>query len=83
MTDVTEIGAYEAKTHLPEVLRKVQAGCSFVITQRGKPVADLVPVQSATRRDAAAAAGRMHAFMDAAPPAGGIDIKALIEEGRD
>jgi prevent-host-death family protein len=38
-----EIGAYDAKTKLPELLRLVQEGQRFTITHRGKPVADLVP----------------------------------------
>ena len=38
-----EIGSYEAKTKLPEILRRVEAGESFTITNRGKPVADVVP----------------------------------------
>ena len=37
------IGAYEAKTKLPEVLRRVAAGESFTITHRGNCVADIVP----------------------------------------
>ncbi len=40
-----EIGAYDAKTRLPEILRRVEAGESFTITNRGRPVADLVPSQ--------------------------------------
>ncbi|MBV9018452.1 MAG: type II toxin-antitoxin system prevent-host-death family antitoxin [Alphaproteobacteria bacterium] len=39
----SEIGAYDAKTKLPELLREVQNGKRFTITHRGKPVADLVP----------------------------------------
>lgn len=38
-----EIGSYDAKTKLPEILRRVEAGESFTITNRGKPVADIVP----------------------------------------
>ena len=38
-----EIGSYDAKTKLPEILRRVEAGESFTITNRGKPIADLVP----------------------------------------
>lgn len=37
----TEIGAYEAKTRLPELLRRVKAGEGFTITHRGKPIATL------------------------------------------
>ena len=36
-----EIGAYEAKTHLPALLDAIERGESFVITRRGKPVARL------------------------------------------
>jgi len=38
------IGAFEAKTHLSELLDQVSRGESFVITKRGKPMAALSPV---------------------------------------
>ena len=41
-----EIGSYEAKTKLPEILRKIQKGHSFTITNHGKPVADIIPSRS-------------------------------------
>ncbi|MDQ5903221.1 MAG: hypothetical protein QG672_810, partial [Pseudomonadota bacterium] len=50
MSTLTEIGAYEAKTRLPEYLRKVREGDTFRITQRGEPVADLVPAGTAQKR---------------------------------
>jgi prevent-host-death family protein len=40
----SEIGAYEAKTHLPALLERVQQGERFVITRHGRPVAELGPV---------------------------------------
>ena len=40
-----EFGSYDAKTRLPEILRRVEAGEAFTITNRGKPVADIVPSQ--------------------------------------
>ncbi len=42
-----EIGAYEAKTHFPKLLERIQKGERFIITKHGRPVAELVPV---TRR---------------------------------
>ena len=48
-----EIGSYEAKTRLPELLREVQAGQCFTITLRGKPVASLAPCAIATDHQAA------------------------------
>ena len=41
---MSEIGAYEAKTHLPRLLARVQKGERFVITRHGQPVAELVPM---------------------------------------
>jgi prevent-host-death family protein len=40
---VQKVGAYEAKTNLSRLLRQTRAGKSFIITQRGKPVAELKP----------------------------------------
>lgn len=42
----TEIGAYEAKTRLAELLRRAELGERFTVTNRGKPVAELVPRES-------------------------------------
>lgn len=76
-----EIGSYEAKTKLPELLRQVKTGKSFTITNRGKAIADLVPSQGARPKDKVAAAEKLKAFM-LAEPVRGVDLKALIEEGR-
>jgi prevent-host-death family protein len=40
------VGAFEAKTNLSRLLREANAGKHFVITQRGKPVAELHPPTS-------------------------------------
>lgn len=77
-----EIGSYEAKTKLPELLRGVQAGNRYTITLRGEPVADLVPAEGAKHADSVAAVEDMRRFMRAAPPVKGVDLKALINEGR-
>jgi len=83
MTTLVEIGAYEAKTHLSDFLRKVKAGNAYRITQRGEPVADLIPAAKREKRAAAEAAGHMLDFMRTQAPLVGIDTKALIAEGRD
>ncbi|MBI5909354.1 MAG: type II toxin-antitoxin system prevent-host-death family antitoxin [Betaproteobacteria bacterium] len=41
---MSEIGAYEAKTHLPKLLARVEKGESFVITRHGRAVAELTPM---------------------------------------
>jgi prevent-host-death family protein len=45
-----EIGSYDAKTKLPEILRRVEAGESFTITNRGKAIADLIPSSTKTQQ---------------------------------
>lgn len=81
----TEIGAYDAKTRLPELLRQVRAGKRFTITNRGEAIADLVPSEAARVADAKAAIERFQAFLKdnpvKVPP--GTDIKALVDEGRE
>ncbi|MDP3540416.1 MAG: prevent-host-death protein [Azonexus sp.] len=77
-----EVGSYEAKTKLPELLRGIQAGNRYTITLRGEAVADLVPVENPKHSDAIAAVEEMLSFMQARKPAGSIDLKALINEGR-
>ncbi len=45
MSDLSdEIGSFEAKTRLAELLRETEKGRSFVIMRRGKAVAKLVPI---------------------------------------
>lgn len=39
-----EVGAFEAKTHLSDLLAAVESGETITITRRGKPVAQLVPM---------------------------------------
>lgn len=41
-----EYGIYEAKTKLPDLIKQVQQGERIIITNRGEPVADLVPSAS-------------------------------------
>lgn len=47
--DIEDIGAFEAKTRLSELLERVQRGQVYRITKRGKPVAELRPVTPEAR----------------------------------
>ena len=42
------VGSYEAKTHLPQLLERVERGETITITRHGKPVARLVPAAAAS-----------------------------------
>ena len=83
MDTYVEVGAYEAKSHFPELLRNAKSGMAYRITNRGEHVADLVPPGAAEKRGGAEAAARMQRFVAAHAATKNVDIKALIEEGRD
>jgi prevent-host-death family protein len=79
------IGSFDAKTHLPELLRRVEQGESITITKHGKPVARLVPViPTKPKVDVKQVVEAMLAFRDREGPTLGEDltIRDLIEEGR-
>lgn len=77
----SEIGSFEAKTRLPELLREIAAGHAYTITLRGKPVADLVPSAAAGRIDHRAAIAAMRALTKLRVPKG-QSIRTWIAEGR-
>lgn len=83
-----EIGAYQAKTLLPEILRRVAAGESFTVTRHGKAIADIVPSQ---QRDTKAAQEAVSALLNAqkhrsrnssAAPLSDTELKDRINAGR-
>jgi antitoxin (DNA-binding transcriptional repressor) of toxin-antitoxin stability system len=59
--EVEDIGAFEAKTRLSELLENVGRGHVYRITKRGKPVAELraVPAQGPRRPTFGADRGRV------------------------
>ena len=50
------IGAYEAQTHLSQLLDRIARGERLTITRHGKPVAQLIPVATDRQRAQQAAA---------------------------
>ncbi len=76
-----EVGAFDAKAKLSELLRAVGQGQRYTITVRGKPVADLIPSQTAAHHDVQAAVAEMRAFKKVQ----GItaqDVHDMLAEGR-
>ncbi|HXP05770.1 MAG TPA: type II toxin-antitoxin system prevent-host-death family antitoxin [Stellaceae bacterium] len=77
-----EVGAFEAKNRLSELLRRAEGGEEIAITNRGRIVARLVPPLAAFDTEAArAAAARIRARRKGVT-LGGLKIKKLIAEGR-
>lgn len=54
---MTEIGAFEAKTHFSQLLARAGQGEAFTITLRGRPLARLVPAALPDQAQARAALG--------------------------
>lgn len=76
------VGAYEAKTHLSELLDRVQRGERIVITRHGVPVAVLQPSEARGSLSAGEAAEALKAFR--ADRGTTLDeIEEWIAEGRD
>ena len=76
-----QVGAFEAKTHLADLLRQVEEGRPFEICRRGKPIVRLVPpvkdtghVQPSEVRDAFRSIRKR--------VSGRVNVRALSEAGR-
>ncbi len=76
------VGAYEAKTHLSELLEKVEAGEEITITKHGAPVAKLVPVKKETSAQERVAAIARIQRLASGLSLDGLKIKDLLREGR-
>ena len=76
----TEIGAYQAKTHLPALLERVARGEEIVITKHGKPIARLVPIGGTDPERRRQAIERLKVFAKGRTL--DVPLKQLIDEGR-
>jgi prevent-host-death family protein len=75
------VGAFEAKTHLNELLQKVSKGETIRITLRGVPIAKLVPDDQGERKDLKEVVREIREIRKGAS-LGGLTIRELINEGR-
>ncbi len=76
-----QIGAYEAKTQLPRLLKRVEQGERFVITRHGRPVAELIPLGQVSQDAVQRAIEDLKAFQQS-HSLGGLSVRELREEGR-
>lgn len=75
-----EVGAYEAKTHLAELLDIVEQGETIIVTRRGKPVAKIIPCTPG--RLSIDALDKEFDKLRRSVSAGEGSLRDLIEEGR-
>lgn len=78
---MSEIGAFEAKTNLPRLLKRVQAGERFVITRHNHPVAELIPFRERDSGRVRDAIDDLKAFQKA-HSLGAPSVRQMIKEGR-
>lgn len=77
-----EVGAFEAKTRLGQLLDLAERGEEVVITRHGREVARLVPPKTAINRAEARAAATRIREMRKGVTLGELSLKDLINEGR-
>ncbi len=75
------VGAFEARTHLSRLLRRVQRGERITITKHGKPVAMLVPVNAEKVSDPGEIIEEIRKFRKNIFRSG-LSLREMIEEGR-
>lgn len=75
------IGTHEAKTRLSELLAKVRKGQEFLITNRGEPVAKLLPA-SKPDHDQIRRAIKEIREIQSRNRLDGLKIRDMIDEGR-
>jgi len=78
-----QIGAFEAKTHFSQILNKVEHGADFIVTKRGKPVAQIIPFK---RKSEMSWEELLEKFKELRKlyrgEPGSFNIREAIEEGR-
>ena len=76
-----EVGAFEAKTHLSELLELARQGEEILITRRGVPIAKLVPANRVPADAARATFDKLN-VLRVQTRLDGLDWKTLRDEGR-
>ncbi|MHB1954202.1 MAG: type II toxin-antitoxin system Phd/YefM family antitoxin [Sulfobacillus sp.] len=74
-----DVGAYEAKTHLAELLDAAEKGETIIVTRRGKPTAKITPYRAPPMAIDAIAQefARLRSTVRS-----GESLRDLIDEGR-
>jgi prevent-host-death family protein len=75
------VGAFDAKTHLNELLQRASKGETIRITRRGVPVAKLVPPDDGEKEDARKLVEAIRQLRKGTT-LGKVTIRELIDDGR-
>lgn len=77
-----EVGIFEAKNKLSELVDQVERGAEITITRRGKPVAKLTPTDVGFDREKAKRAIEGIVRLGRGLSLRGLKVKDLMNEGR-
>jgi prevent-host-death family protein len=80
--NMESVGAYEAKTHLPQLLDRVALGEEIQITRHGRPIARLVPEPVERKMEIRAVIAQIREFRKGRRLGDDVTIRELIDEGR-
>lgn len=78
-----DVGIYEAKSKLSQLVEKAEAGEEVILTRRGRPVAKIVNVAPAARRNRALLLGQIRALARRVRIPKRVSIRDIVAEGRD
>ena len=76
------VGAFQAKTHLSQLLDQVEHGEEIMITRHGEPIAMLVPIKSSKNDQQTQSLIDDIKQIRKGLSLGELSIKELIDEGR-
>ena len=76
-----EIGSYDAKTHLPEILRDVERGETYVVTRRGRAIARIIPAGSEAPEKVQSVIDNIRERRKSLPKMSTEEIMTTIREG--
>jgi len=83
MDSFMNVGIYEAKSKLSQLVEKAEAGEEIVLTRRGRPVAKIVTVAPTSKRSRAALLREIQALSRRVRIPKDISIQEILAEGRD
>jgi len=78
---IKTIGAYEAKTHLPHLLKRVSKGEKITITRHGVPVATIQAPGAKSKRPVNEVIEELRKFRKK-HRLGTLSIREMIDDGR-
>lgn len=78
------VGAFEAKTHLSQLLDEVEQGAAITTTRHGVPIARLAPMPDSARKSREDAVESLLRWREEHRhiTTGDMSIREMIEEGR-